>query len=319
MDKIDKRIIYELDKNARIPDTKLAKIVGRSKESVRYRIKKLQEEEIIKGFTIWIDLPRLGYSSAKLYLKISNKPEQKKQMIQELKNEKRLFWLGTADGAWDFGLTYFVKNNNEFFELKNKLFSKYKELILESKTASIVSINYCDRKDLYETDLGWNTMFETQQFIKLDKIETKILKELMKNARVNITEIARKYNVTTDIIRNRIKKMEQEKIILRYKVVTDHHKLGKEFFKTFLYFKNLSKKDETKLIEYTLRQPKIIHFVRQISPWDVELEIMCDNYLEYNKIISNLTEEFSDIINKVETAIMYEDHVFPSKKLIFEE
>ena len=41
IDNIDKRILFELDKNSRIPDVQLAKRVGKSKEAVRYRIKKL--------------------------------------------------------------------------------------------------------------------------------------------------------------------------------------------------------------------------------------------------------------------------------------
>ena len=100
--------------------------------------------------------------------------------------------------------------------------------------------------------------------------------------------------------------------------MVDYTKLGYEFFKTFLYFKNLTKKDEQRLMEYTRQNPKIIHLIKQISPWDVELEIMCESYLEYNSIISNLTKEFSDIISNVETSIMSEDYVFPAEQMIFE-
>ena len=64
LDNIDKRIIFELDKNARIADTKLAKIVGRSKESIRYRIKKLMDDKIILGFTTWIDPIKLHRKSS---------------------------------------------------------------------------------------------------------------------------------------------------------------------------------------------------------------------------------------------------------------
>ncbi len=71
-------------------------------------------------------------------------------------------------------------------------------------------------------------------------------------------------------------------------------------------------------MEYTRKVPEIIHLVKQISPWDVELEIMCENYLDYNKIISELTQEFANIIQKVETAIMHEDYLFPAKEMIFE-
>ncbi len=64
--------------------------------------------------------------------------------------------------------------------------------------------------------------------------------------------------------------------------------------------------------------PEIIHFVEQISPWDIEIEVMCENYLDYNTIIYELTKEFSNIIEKTETAIMKEDYVFPARKMIFE-
>ena len=98
----------------------------------------------------------------------------------------------------------------------------------------------------------------------------------------------------------------------------NYQKLGYEFFKTFLYFKNINEKDMNNLMSYCLNNPNIIHLVKQISPWDIELEIMCENYEKYNNIISELTEKFSNIIKKVETAIMSEDYVFPSKKLVFE-
>jgi DNA-binding Lrp family transcriptional regulator len=319
LDKIDMRILFELDKNARIPETKLAKIIRKSKESVRYRIKKLQEQGIIQGFTTWIDPTKLGFVSAKIYLNLANKPEKKREFVDFIKKDKRLFWLGIAEGAWNAGLTFFVKSNQEFFDLKNELFSKFRDLILESHTAVLVNVNICDKSFFHKTETNWKTMFAVLENYQLEEIEKKILKELFHNSRINVVDIARKHKTTVDIVRNRIKKLEKRKIIFRYLVKIDFNKLGYEFFKTFLYFKNLTKQDEKRLMEYTRKNPKIIHLVKQISPWDVELETMCDSYLDYNDIISNLTKEFSDIISKVETAIMGEDYVFPAEKMIFED
>ncbi len=319
LDKIDKRILYELDKNARVPDTKLAKIVNRSKESVRYRIKKLQEEKIIQGFTIWIDMAKLGYTSAKIYFNLANIPKERKTFSEKVKKDPRLFWLGFAEGPWNAGLTYFVKNNREFFELKNQLFSEFKDLILDSRTGMLVNVNVCDRTDLYKTETQWKTIFDTPTTHELDNVDKIVLKELFRNSRINVVDIARKNNTTVDIVRNRIKKLEENKIIFRYNTIINYNKLGHEFYKTFLYFKSLNKKDEARLMEYTRKEPKIIHMVKQITPWDIELEIMCESYQDYNKILSKLTEEFSDIIRKVETAIMSEDYIFPAKELIFEK
>jgi len=318
LDAVDKRILFELDKNARIPETKLAKIVRKSKESVRYRIKKLEEDKIILGYTTLIDPVKLGFQTAKIYLQLANIPEKKKAFIEYVKKDKRLFWLGIAQGAWNAGLTFFVKNNNEFFELKNKLFSKFNDLILESKTASVVSVHIHDKNFFYDTDTKFISMLDKQENVEIDEISIKILKSLFKNSRENISTIAYNLDTTVDIVRNRLKKLEENGIIVKYGVTLDYNKLGYEFYKTFLYFKDLDDEDLNKLIKYCENSPKIIHLIKQISPWDIELEIMCENYKEYNEIISKLTSEFAKIINKTETAIIGEDYVFPAKNMVFE-
>lgn len=318
IDKTDLRILFELDKNSRIPETKLAKIIEKSKEVVRYRIKKLIEEKIILNFTIWIDPIKLGYQTAKIYLKLANIPEKRKRFLDYVKKDKRLFWLGIADGAWNIGLTFFVRDNKEFFEIKNEIFSKFKDLIIENTTASVVGVYYHDKTFLFQDKTDFKSMFESSSNLEIDEISRKILKELFGNSRINIVSIANKYNTSVDIIKSRIKKLEEQKIISRYTISINYQKLNYEFYKTFLYFENLNETELEKLMQYCKENKNIIHLIKQISPWDIELEIMCQNYNEYNKIISNLTEKFSDIITKVETAIMGEDYIFPAKKMIFE-
>ena len=319
LDMLDKRILFELDKNARIPDTRLAKLVRKSKESVRYRIKKLVDDKVILGFSLWIDPTKLGYQTAKVYLNLANIPEKKKAFIEYIKKDKRLFWLGIAEGAWNAGLTFFVKSNQEFFDLKNQVFSRFKDLILNSKTASLVSVHFHDKTFLYKTPTEYDLMFDKPENNELDEISIKILKALFKNSRENVASIAHDNYTTVDIVRNRMKKLEENKIIKRYTIAINYEKLGYEFYKTFLYFKKLDKEDLEKLMNYCKNNENIIHIVKQISPWDIELEIMCENYKKYNKIISGLTKEFSEIISNVETAIMGEDYVFPSKKMVFEK
>ncbi len=318
LDKIDRKILFELDRNARIADTTLAKMVGRSKESVRYRITQLQLRGVILGFTLWIDPTKLGFSSAKIYLSLANKPELRKKFIEYVTQDKRLFWLGIAEGAWNAGLTYFVQTNREFFELKNELFSRFKDLILESRTAVLVNVNIHDKTFLVPQEVSWKTMFEGREEYVLEEIEQEILRELFQDGRVSVVEMARRIGVSVDVVRHRMKRLEEKRIILKYTARIDVNALGYEFYKTFLYFRNLTKQDEQRLMQYTLQEPNIIHLVKQISPWDVELEIMCENYVDYNKIIERLTREFSGVIMKVETAIISEDYVFPAQKMIFE-
>jgi hypothetical protein len=75
---------------------------------------------------------------------------------------------------------------------------------------------------------------------------------------------------------------------------------------------------EKRLYEACMQDPNIIYIVRQISPWDIELEIMVENYQKYNAIINRIKEEFADSLSNVESAAMSEEYVFPAKKTIFD-
>ncbi len=280
---------------------------------------KLEQNKIIHNYTIWIDLTKLGYQSAKIYLNLANKPQRKKEFTNYVNQDKRLFWLGIAEGAWNAGLTYFVKDTKDFFEIKNKLIEEFNDIIIDTKTASLVSVNWCERHYLANSTLiEWKQIFDKIGHFELDLMSKQILRELQTNARIRMSTIAQKYNTTIDIIRQRIRKLERQGIIARYTVDIDHKKLGHDFYKTFCYFKRLSQKDQNKFMEFIRHIPQVIHAIVQISPWDIELETMAKSYEEYYHILSKITEEFADILYRTETAIMREDYVFPAKKMIFE-
>ena len=60
----------------------------------------------------------------------------------------------------------------------------------------------------------------------IDKIDEKILKNLMVDARVSARQLALKMGMSTVTILSRIKKLEKEKIIRGYTALIDHEKLG---------------------------------------------------------------------------------------------
>lgn len=61
MDEIDTRIITALDANARLSMSELARIIGMSTPSISDRVRKLEANGIIRGFTIDLDTRAVGY------------------------------------------------------------------------------------------------------------------------------------------------------------------------------------------------------------------------------------------------------------------
>jgi Lrp/AsnC family leucine-responsive transcriptional regulator len=316
LDGIDKRILFELERNARIPDVKLAKIVKKSKDTVRYRVKNLEDNKIITGYKTWIDFAKLGYASTTIYFNLLNIPEKRSKLIDYIKNDKRTYWIGVAEGAWNIGVSYFIKNNEELFAIKHELMSKFREIIIDVKITSLVSVSVHEKNFLINENTTLTTFSENVTEYDLDDVSKKILGILYWNAKENIAAIADQLNSTIDIIRNRIQNMQKEGLIIRYSAVIDYHQIGYEFYKAFVYLKKFDKEIMKKLNDYVKDSKVIINMVRQIASWDIELILFATSFSEYDKTIGEFNKEFSQNVQKVETATMSEDIIFPCKKLV---
>ncbi len=89
--------------------------------------------------------------------------------------------------------------------------------------------------------------------MNLDKIDQKILKHLLVDARQSARQLALKLGLSTVTILSRIKKLEKEGIIHRYAAIVDHEKLG--------YFL-------TAIIEIVAKNDTIIEMEDEISKFE---------------------------------------------------
>jgi Lrp/AsnC family leucine-responsive transcriptional regulator len=320
LDKIDCRILYELDKNCRLSDNQLAKIVRRSRESVRNRIKKLVDEGIIQGFITSINPSKFGYMFFKLYFQLANIPEERERFDEYFKKLPGLYWFGGNDGVWDFHATMYAKDVKEFNRIKNKIYTDFKRLIIKRDIGVLINVHQYAKKYLVpELKERPEPVIFADDVVqnRLDETDKKILNKLAQNARLSLVDLAKQTNLTVDIVRSRMKKLEQQGVIMQYRVAVNHKKLGFDMFKAFIYFQNLSEKDEQKLLEYSKQNTKICYLIRQLSAWDVELELMAENYSEFTNIMNSLRQEFSDSLRNYEFALMREDIWVFGEKDIF--
>ena len=64
----DRKILYELDLDARQSLTQIGKKVGLKKDVISYRIKRMQDEGVIKNFWTAINTFKLGYQVYRIYI-----------------------------------------------------------------------------------------------------------------------------------------------------------------------------------------------------------------------------------------------------------
>jgi Lrp/AsnC family transcriptional regulator, leucine-responsive regulatory protein len=319
LDKINRTILYELDKNCRISDNLLAKKVKRSREAIRHRILKLQKEGIIQGFITSINPSKFGYMFFKMYFQLANIPEERKNFYQYFQKLPGLYWFGGNDGVWDFHTTIYAKDVKEFNKLKNQIYTDFKNLIIKRDIGVLVNVRQYPKRYLLNSKERIEPTIFADDVVenKLDALDKTVLKNLAQNARISLVKLAKKTESTVDIIRNRIRKMEQKNIIIQYRIAIDHTKLGYDMFKAFVFFNNLSEQDERKLYEYAKQNDKILYLIRQLSAWDIEIEIMAESYEEFNRLMDDMRLKFVDSMRNYEFVLMREDIWVFGEKNIF--
>ena len=115
LDLKDRKILFELDKNSRQSNSEIAKRVGLNKNTVNYKINRMTQEGVIKGYYSVIDSSKLGYFSIKIYLKFFNtNQEDEKKMIEWLNSQKIVGVLAKIGAIYDLAVMCWIKNIYEF-------------------------------------------------------------------------------------------------------------------------------------------------------------------------------------------------------------
>ncbi len=313
LDLIDRKILAELDKNCRIPNSVLAKKVKKSREAVKYRIQQLQKRGIIKCFITSINPNKFGYQMFKVYIKLKNIPGEREKFFEELKQDKDIYWMGISDGAFDCVLAITSKGVIEYYEKINTILSQWGHLVISKVLGTMVDTHQYNKKFFTKDNNGVYTLFGGNAVNnRLDNLDFGILSILANDARIPLTEIARKTRSTIDIVRRRMKELEKKEIILCYRTAVDFNKIGLEFFKAIIYFKTISKRDEAALAEWMRTHPYALYYIRSLAPWEVELEFAVESYQHFNAIINDLRKRFPDIISHYEHLIMIYETWMPA-------
>jgi len=296
LDKIDRKILYELDINARAPVSKIAKRLKTSRDIVNYRINRLEKQGIINGFKTFIDRSKLGYIMYRCYLKFySISKSEHQSLIKELIENEKVFWVGETDGFIDLSFGVWFEKPIEFYDFYNSIIEKFRKSIKRDYVHQVISYSYLDRSYLLdkkpdkrkEIAIGGN---EKQKYKKIDIALLNILSE---NARTPIIEIASKLKKDSASIIYRIKQLEKKKIILGYNADLDISKLGREFYTVKMYLSDFKRKKE--VISYLKSLPFVTNFTKAIGSWDVEVDLEVESSKQYHDFIDDIKEKYEFI------------------------
>jgi len=306
LDLKDKKILFELDFNARQSYSDIGRTVGLSKQVVEYRVNNLIKKGIIKSFYPVINASRLGYIYCRTTLTLQNISEKElEQFFEYLKQQPKAFWIFEMQGPFDIFFGTWAKTLKEYREFIDEIMSKYSSFV-KNKTENIATdiVHYQHRYLLSKIETKEIHVEETSQREEIDELDKQILKHLNKNARIPLLEIATALKENSKTIAYRIKRLEKNKIIEAYRTGIDHNKLGFTYYKIFLNIGNYTKNDLKRLKEFIKNNPATIYYVEGVGLHaEIDFEMMIKNNQELFDFIKLLRREFPRIIGSYTTVI----------------
>jgi DNA-binding Lrp family transcriptional regulator len=313
MDMTDKKILYLLHKNSRMPLVKIGKMVNLSKDAVNYRINKLQKEGIIKDFTIEINHGSLGFTIYTVFLRFRKvNQEEQATIITLLRKTPNVTYVARCSGNWDMWVELFVDSIARFDVILKDLINSigadlkdYKTLITisEYKTYSPLLESFFDKL----MDKPIRKKVKSKPY-KIDQIDYHILRKLEKNSRIPLIDVAKDLDMSIDVVRYRIRCMEEENIIRTYTIQLDYDKIGYTFYLLSLNFTNLTYENEKK-IQYFFDSNKNIRFAyRAAGQQEVTVEVITREIDEFQQVLDSIRNRFYDILENYAYLIVIEDY-----------
>ncbi len=101
MDETDLRLIALLRQDARLPAATLAERLGVSRGTVANRLRKLEDEGVITGYTVTLRPDSAPEAGIRAWMAVQVEGNQTREVVAHLRGEPGLVALHDTNGRWD--------------------------------------------------------------------------------------------------------------------------------------------------------------------------------------------------------------------------
>ncbi|MFC1753399.1 Lrp/AsnC family transcriptional regulator [Thermoproteota archaeon] len=309
----DRKLLYEIDLNARLGTSLLGKRIGLSQEGTFYRLQRLEKQSIISGYMTLLNFGKIGYTGYGVYARFQNvTKEQKKQIFEELKKHNHIYWIAEFGGKFDLAFAIMAKNIIHFNEMFTELSTKYNDKLKDMTISIRVELIQFPRDYLIDKKITTEKTPRFGKYIeseKLDKTDELILREITNSARISILELSKKVNKPASTVSGRIKQLEKKEIIQGYSTQIHCQEFGYQSYQLFISTHNLTKEKKRKLSAYCQSHPNIIFYIETVGKWNFEIIYEIEGQKELQDLIIDIRTKFSDIIMDVESIVLFNHYV----------
>lgn len=300
LDVKDKRILIELERNARQPNTQIARTVGLSSDVVKYRIDRLEKRGIIKGYLGYINFHKIGYLDYGLYIGLQRSDKEKEAQFKEyLIRHDRVTYFSKVGGHFSFIVGLLARDSIEFHKQLKDLSGRFGSIIYRKELITRISLQSYPRSYLLGDSHVSNLPFfgGNIQSEDIDYIDKSILSLLATDARISIVEMHQKLDIPASTMVSRIKNLESKKIITGYYALISSETFGYQSYNLLIKVPSLSESQESSLRSFCESHPNVTWLITTAGAWDFEIGVEVENQERLQEIIDAIKDQNQSIMD----------------------
>lgn len=305
IDELDRSILAELDINCRRSTVELARVLSRSRQTIDYRIERLEERGILVNYHTTVNYSRIGFRKYKIFLRLRNLPARKAEFREFLYGLGNVYWIGESSGTWDILIGLFYRQELELASVGNKLVSMFDDVVVARFGQVMVSIDQFPKAYFTGKPLPHRELLGDVRQHELDSHDYTLIAELIHDARIPLTRLGEILDLSIVAVQRRIKRLEEAGIIVQYRIGVDLERLGLKLYKIIFDLWNYSDEEHAQFLAYISNRPEIQYVVRNI--WSVELEVIVPSYQEILGVIDDIRTRFPRLAAGVDTLLLDSD------------
>jgi len=297
--------------NCRIPHTTIAQALKISKDTVSYKIKKLEKSKFIKEYILFVDSRRLGFTRYHILIKFDAGIKDKQKLYDKVSKHKFVMWVNSFIGRYDLQIIIDATNSFHLNQIREELFefcdNKIKEYfilthlsdleftqlnpILDLKTKFQKKLDHSFSSLLTTRNFPVKPNFEKYDFTKTD---CDIMNILADNPKESLINIARKLGIDRNTVKKKITLLIKNKVILNFGGIPN---LSKQGFVTYYLLVRVNQGTALNVLKKPFSKLQNIFYAgKMIGDYDMILYLNARNPQELNSSIELFKSEIESHI-----------------------
>ncbi len=304
IDKIDKKIIYALDSLGFYSLGDIASFARISKQNVGYRLNKLTTMNILNGYSVEMNLSKLGIMLGRLYLKFSgSRAKNTNWLFERLGN--RLLYLWSATGEFDTFLAFDVLKEGR--QIAALLQDEFAGSILRSRFAVFSDVQSLDRAYLLEKQpsKSWQFINFLEKPHSLPDKSKNVLSHLLahSNSRqlpLNMAHLAAATGLDVRTVKKALSYLKKEGVFQRIRPIINLRELGVNHYKIDVRLSNKADRATISKMEKDVYWAQGSVYINKVVGAEPAIEGEFETTPGgFDALIEMLEENYSDSIEEI--------------------